>query len=157
MPTRPPDLFALLSVVARAADAHVLQALDAAGLPGLGGPHGHVLRRLLDGRPTVAELAQELATTPQAVSRTVRELVERGYVERGPAAGDRRRRPLRLTELGRRAVAVAEQVRGQLDDEVGRRAASGDVRAAVDVLVLAAEVLGDGGPAGRRRLPSPRG
>jgi len=49
---------------------------------------------------TMTELLRRLGITKQSLGRALGELVERGYVERHAGRGDRRRKPLTLTEKG---------------------------------------------------------
>ncbi len=66
-----------------------------------------VLRQLAvgEGRSTVSALARELAVDPAAVTRLVAQLTELGLVERQTDARDGRRRPVVLTEIGRRRLS----------------------------------------------------
>ena len=66
-----------------------------------------VLRQLAvaDGRSTVSALARELAVDPAAVTRLVAGLTRLGLVERESDARDGRRRPVVLTDEGRRRMA----------------------------------------------------
>jgi DNA-binding MarR family transcriptional regulator len=63
-----------------------------------------VLRQLAvsDGRSTVSELARELAVDPAAITRLVAQLTALGLTERESDARDARRRPVVLTDEGRR-------------------------------------------------------
>lgn len=49
---------------------------------------------------TVADLLSRLKITKQSLSRVVNDLLADGYLERRPAANDRRMRQLRLTDKG---------------------------------------------------------
>lgn len=49
---------------------------------------------------TVAQLLSVLKITKQSLARVLNDLLDAGYVERKPAAKDRRMRQLRLTEKG---------------------------------------------------------
>lgn len=71
------------------------------------------------------DLPYELGVTKQAVSQLVDNLVNRGFLERGPDPMDRRRNVLHLTERGREVAeamhrgveAVDQQLRQRLSDE----------------------------------------
>src|ERR1700735_4768890 len=52
------------------------------------------------------DLPSELGVTKQAVSQVIDLLVNRGYLEREPDPGDRRRVRLELTDRGKDAVAA---------------------------------------------------
>lgn len=71
------------------------------------GAQFEVLRQLAvaGGRSTAAALARELAVDPAAVTRLVTDLTRLGLVERENDARDRRRRPVVLTDEGRRRMA----------------------------------------------------
>lgn len=75
----------------------------------------------LEGLGTVA---RGLGTSKQAVSQLVDALVLRGYVERVPATGDRRRVVVDLTERGRAAAtatrAATDSVDAALAEKIGR-------------------------------------
>jgi DNA-binding MarR family transcriptional regulator/uncharacterized glyoxalase superfamily protein PhnB len=83
--------------------AFILAGIDAAGGP----RHG---------------LPSELGVTKQAVSQVIDLLVNRGYLEREPDSGDRRRVRLELTDRGKDAVAAVlrgvEAVDRQLEEVV---------------------------------------
>jgi DNA-binding MarR family transcriptional regulator/GNAT superfamily N-acetyltransferase len=59
--------------------------------------------------PTAAVLSDELGLDPGYLSRMVRRFEQQRLLERGRAAEDGRRRPLRLTPQGKRAFARLEQ------------------------------------------------
>jgi DNA-binding MarR family transcriptional regulator len=67
-----------------------------------------------------------MGVTQQAVSKTVRELEELGYVERRASDGDARVRVVTLTERGRSALETARSQRSELVEE--RRAELGEER-----------------------------
>jgi DNA-binding MarR family transcriptional regulator len=72
------------------------------------GAQFEVLRQLAvaDGRSTVSALARELSVDPAAVTRLVAQLTASGLVEREDDARDARRRPVVLTDEGRRRMAA---------------------------------------------------
>ena len=72
------------------------------------GAQFETLRQLAvaDGRSTVSALARELAVDPAAVTRLVAQLTGLGVVERESDARDGRRRPVVLTDEGRRRMAA---------------------------------------------------
>ncbi|MGY1794503.1 MarR family winged helix-turn-helix transcriptional regulator [Geodermatophilus sp. SYSU D00525] len=148
------DLASVLSLLGAAVDDAVLRALDGTGLRR---GHGYLVQRLLAGPATATEVAAELGVSQQAVSKTLRELADLGYV--GPAgdAEDRRWRPVALTPAGRRVVQVARETRADVDARV--RAAVGDERfeACRDVLLDALDVLGLGEQVRRRAVRPPDG
>lgn len=72
------------------------------------GAQFEILRQLAvaDGRSTVSVLARELAVDQAAVTRLVARLTALGVVERESDARDGRRRPVLLTDEGRRRMAA---------------------------------------------------
>lgn len=74
------------------------------------------------GTLTGREISDLLALNPMAASRSIERLEERGLLERHADAGDRRKRPVSLSEEGRRVYAgllpsigeVAENLYGGL-------------------------------------------
>ena len=149
------DLPTVVSLVGSAVDRRVLDSLTAAGIHGLRTGHGHVVQRLVAGPSTVGEIADAVGVTQQAVSKTVRELVDLGYVERSSDPLDRRRRPLALTPAGRRAVRVARRARTALHDEVAASVTTRDLAAARRVLGQLARALGLDDEIARRSVPAP--
>ena len=75
---------------------------------GLSGAQFEVLRELAlaDGRSTVSALARELGVDPAAISRLVSGLQRDGIVTRMSDERDGRRRPVVLTEDGRRLMVA---------------------------------------------------
>lgn len=149
------DLATWLSLVGAAVDAHVVESLHAAGLDGLRPGHGYVVQRLINGPATVGDIAAALAVSQQAVSKSVRELVALGYAEQREDPADRRRRPVRLTRRGLRAVDVARRTRADLATTVAARVGAVDVSAALRVARATAEVLGTGDRVRRRAVAPP--
>ena len=115
------DTGTLALFVGQAAAALVQEQLAAQGFGDLRFSHGYVFQHLIDGEPTVGELAAQLGMTQQGASKAVAELERLGYCERVADAADARvagsvradrgpgaRRPPR----GRRATA---RPRGDVD------------------------------------------
>jgi DNA-binding MarR family transcriptional regulator len=136
-----PDLglATLLSLLGSDVDAAVVQALEGTGLRR---GHGYLVQRLLVTPATATELAADLGVSQQAVSKSVKELLALGHVEFSPEAGDRRRRPVRLSAQGQDAVARARSARADIDARIVQQVGAGQVEAARAVLVEALEVLG---------------
>lgn len=139
-PVRPQDVDAVtaLNLVAVALSERATRLVADAGFPGLRPSYGRLFGRLQHGPRSVSDLARDLGVTSQAVSKTLRPLVEQGYltVERGE---DARSRIVALDDRGRRAVVAARAARravvADLDGRLGGR-----VGAVVPLLV---EVLDD--------------
>jgi DNA-binding MarR family transcriptional regulator len=79
---------------------------------GLGRNHRRVIH-FVARQPgmTLAELVDIVRLTKQSLSRTIKELETKGLITRGASQRDRRRRPLRLTELG---AELEERLNGGL-------------------------------------------
>jgi DNA-binding MarR family transcriptional regulator len=141
------ELTTLVSLTAPALDRTVLDRLAALGFDGVRVSHGYVVQRLLEGEPTISELADALGMTQQGASKQVLDLERLGYAERVPVPGDQRARAVRLTQRGRAMVAATRRVRAELEAEVVARvgerraaAARGALEALVDVLGLTERV-----------------
>lgn len=134
------DLATLAWLAGSAANDVFLERLRATGHPGVRISHGYVVQRLLDGTPTVSELATVLGITQQAVSKQVTELEQLGYVERRADPSDERVRRVALTRRGRNLIADARRIRTRLDrrlaDTVGQ-ARLDDARAVLVELIAA--------------------
>ncbi|HEX9795386.1 MAG TPA: MarR family transcriptional regulator [Anaerolineales bacterium] len=95
--------------------------------------HFQLMGHLYQGPSTLGDLAQWIAVSPPTLSRTVRTLEERGWVQRTPSSEDGRVVLAELTPAGRAAVegmkkAAVRQVAGYLtplsEDELGALAVS---------------------------------
>jgi DNA-binding MarR family transcriptional regulator len=83
-----------------------------------------VFQHLVGGAVTISTLAEKLGVTQQAVSKSVADLGNRGYVARRPDPADARARHVVLTERGEAVIAAARKHRAALDAEL--RQALGD-------------------------------
>lgn len=155
--SREPDLPVLVSLAGAAVDAHVLRVLDRHGLTGLRVRHGYVVQRLLVAPATATDLAADLGVTQQAMSKTVAELVRLGYVRTTVDPADRRRRPVELTEAGRRTVTVARRARAVLSRSLRRRVDPDALAAAGDVVHELLGLLDLDESVTRRAVPAPDG
>ena len=122
--------------------AQRLITADVAGLlddRGLGATHDLVLR-LVARRPGVAmvELKRTIAASKQTLSRVVAELEAKGLVALAKGDGDRRQRPVRITEAGLSILADVDQLRRRrlrrVFRAVGPQAVAG-FRQVLDVLL----------------------
>lgn len=66
-----------------------------------------------DGKITISELAKKTRVLPSAISRTLKRLEEKGYVERTVNKNDRRNTYVEITDRGRE---VAQEVREIMRD-----------------------------------------
>jgi DNA-binding MarR family transcriptional regulator len=132
------DLPTLAAIAGEAANRHLLGRLHAAGFDGIRISHGYIVQRLVDGEPTVGELAEQLGITQQAVSKSVAELESLGYVTRRPDVADSRVRRVALSERGRAMLA-----QGRADRKALEKRVSGDVSAAKSALVALLDATGE--------------
>ena len=101
-------------------------------------PQYRVLGLLSSGHERATELASKLAVTKPTLTSLIDGLVERGFVERGGADGDRRAVRLVITPAGSAAAdAAGRAMRAVLDDVLERCADPTGVLIALDDLRLA--------------------
>lgn len=97
--------------------------------------HYRVLGLLARGDERISRLAARLDVTKPTLTAIVENLVERGYLRRESADGDRRVVRLSLTEAGAAAMQTSGgELRALLDDLLARCADPGAVVAALDDL-----------------------
>lgn len=149
------DLPTLAWLAGSAANEHLLAQIRAAGHPRLRIAHGYVFQLLVDGTPTVGEIAAALAVTQQAASKSVLELEELGYVRRTADPADQRVRRVALTDDGRDAIEAARAARARLDERLAAGADRRTLRAARRVLVQLLEETGGVAAVSARRVHSP--
>ena len=87
-----------------------LARLAEAGFPRVTVSHAFAVQSIGSGIVTITALSAAMRMTPQAVSAIINHLVERGFVIRGPLAGDRRAKGLTLTDDGRRLALAIDAV-----------------------------------------------
>jgi len=115
-----------------------------------------VLRQLAvaDGRSTVSALARELAVDPAAITRVVAELGRLGLVEREKDARDGRRRPVVLTDEGRRRMGELHTALHQREWALAQGIDVGEIETATRVLrAMRAAVDALPRPLPQHRLP----
>lgn len=118
--------------------ARLARLLESHVTPDLTFPQYRVLGLLAGGDERSTALAARLAVAKPTVTSLVDSLVERGYVVRETAAGDRRVVRLAITPVGREALAATEvHLAGVLDDVVGRCPDPGAVVAALEQIRVA--------------------
>ena len=108
--TTEPDLAILLTAANRCVADRLVLAVSAVSNGAMRSSYGFVLRAVAAEEPTVSRLAELLGVSKQAASKLADDMVIAGFLQRGDDPVDRRRTPLRLTELGRRvrSTAIAE-------------------------------------------------
>lgn len=98
------------------------EALARAGYPDIQPTHGNNLFRHIDGDGSrITEIAERAQLTKQYIGNLAEYLEARGYVERIPDPTDGRAKIVRFTEQGRDVERVAEQVLGQIEEELTAR------------------------------------
>ena len=136
------------------ANRHVLTEMQRAGFGDLRESHGFLVQHLLRGPHSVGELAKLLGVSQQAVSKTVAELSQAGYLESQPGA-DARVRLVRLSERGHASVLASRRIREKLErrlaSKLGKKAETQLRRALTELLD---ELEGTEAVKGRR-VPSP--
>lgn len=99
------------------------ERLAARGHPGVRPAHDFALRAIAAGADSVSEVGRRTAVTKQAAAKTVSFLEENGYVVRGPAPGNVRRRVLAVTARGqalmREGEDVFDELRAEWEAQVG--------------------------------------
>jgi DNA-binding MarR family transcriptional regulator len=104
-----------------------------------------------------ADLTGELGVTKQAVSQLTDVLVGRGYLERGPDTGDRRRVALELTGRGREVVEAVVRGVDAVDGQLGERLPDGHVEAMRAGLIALAGIKAEDRATGAGlRRPDPK-
>jgi DNA-binding MarR family transcriptional regulator len=150
------DTGTLALFVGQAAAALVQERLAAQGFGDLRFSHGYVFQHLIDGEPTVGELAAQLGMTQQGASKAVAELERLGYCERVPDAADARIRRVRLTGRGQEAVAAARRARADLDERLASRFGKRRLAEHRDLLAGLLDELGGTAAVQRRAVRPPR-
>jgi DNA-binding MarR family transcriptional regulator len=86
------------------------------------------------------DLPAELGVTKQAVSQLIDVLVNRGYLERQPDPGDRRRVALELTERGQDALNAGVRGVDAVDHRLQERVSREQIEAMRSVLIALTEI-----------------
>jgi DNA-binding MarR family transcriptional regulator len=86
------------------------------------------------------DLSAELGVTKQAVSQLIDVLVSRGYLERQPDPGDRRRVALELTERGQEALNAGVRGMDAVDHRLQERVSRLQIEAMRSVLIALTEI-----------------
>ena len=117
MSTPRQQIGALLRFLLHDVRACIYEGVTAAGFDDLRPAHVTLFRWPgPDGRrPT--EVAADAQITKQALNDLLRDLEQRGYLERHPDPSDNRARIIRLTRRGKRLHKVAVGIHAQVEDE----------------------------------------
>ena len=117
---------------------------------------GFVFQHLIADPLPVTALAQRLAVTQQAASKTVADLERRGYVARMPDPSDARARLVVLTPQAQDAIEAARRHRAAVADELAERLGPRRVDAARRLLLDVVGEFGGADAVRRRQVRAPR-
>ena len=87
-----------------------------------------------NGQITISELASRAKMLPSAISRTLKGLEERGYVERNVNKNDRRNTYVELTEAGRQLTGEARQTMSDFGKSVMSQVDEADMKRLISYL-----------------------
>jgi len=87
-----------------------------------------------NGQITISELAARAKMLPPAISRTLKGLEERGYVERNVNKNDRRNTYVELTEAGRQLTEEARQTMSDFGKSVMSQVDEADMKRLISYL-----------------------
>ena len=87
-----------------------------------------------NGQITISELASRAKMLPSAISRTLKGLEERGYVERNVNKNDRRNTYVELTEAGRQLTEEARQTMSDFGKSVMSQVDEADMKRLISYL-----------------------
>lgn len=149
------DFATLVSLAGGIAASHLLRRTRADGHPSIRAPHGYVFQQLVEGEPTVGELAASLGMSQQAASKYVAELEHLGYVARRTDATDSRARRIALTAAGAAVIESGRRTRSELDAELAAELGPETLAAARAALTALLERTGGLEAIARRGVPLP--
>ncbi|MGC4092779.1 MAG: MarR family transcriptional regulator [Polyangiaceae bacterium] len=135
------------------ANRHVLSALARGGHAELRESHGFLFQHLLGAPRSVSELSKLMGITQQAVSKSVAELVQAGYLE-SQAGADARVKLVQLSERGRAALRSARRARAGLERRIEKRLGKARTAALRQALSELLQELGGFEAVATRRVPS---
>jgi DNA-binding MarR family transcriptional regulator len=148
------DIGLLCQVIATATSDRVLERLNDAGFDDVRVSHGFVIQGLLAGDATVTSLAERLGVSSQAVSKSVIELEERGYVARRRDLGDGRARTIELTDRAAAMLEVSRRARLDVQQEIAAHLGPANARTLARLLrTLSQGMGGEEAISGRRVRP----
>jgi DNA-binding MarR family transcriptional regulator len=136
------DIATLVMLTGAAAQQRITDQVHAAGFDDVRPAHGYVFQCLIDGQPTISEIARTLGMTQQGASKLVVDLEQRGYVSRVPDPRDNRARTVELTDRGRDCIGAARAARADLDAALVRSVGADEVGRLAGLLASLTEVLG---------------
>lgn len=143
-----PDLALLLLGSYRKLVDQAVRELNRRGYPDVTPTLHYAMTAISLGAKTGSELAQALAVSKQAASKTVTTLLERHFIESIPDPADSRRKRLTVTDLGHRVMEEGAAIFDALRD-------SWSEAAGPDALASLEQTLRDYNGAEAIRLDSP--
>jgi len=103
--------------------------------------HDFALRSIGAGADSAADLGRRMSVSKQAAAKTIKVLIDRGYVVRDEDPHDARRKRLRVTPLGfevlRQGEAIFDELRERWEQQIG-------VSELVTLESLLTSLVGDG-------------
>ena len=130
----------LLRAARKAYSTAIREAFADAGFDDMPRNGAFVLARVYDEDAHLATMTRELGISKQAVSQLIDAMVMRGYLDRSPDDGDRRRMVLHLTPRGQAAATVAWQAATGVDEELLSRLTPDGVAALRSGLIALCEI-----------------
>jgi DNA-binding MarR family transcriptional regulator len=127
------DLVLSALYVGHAFNDEMLVRLAEAGHSRLRFGHRMLFQQLRDGERSIGELATAMGVTQQAISKTVSELEELGYLQRQPGE-DARVRLVGLTPAAEDALSAARDARGEIVEQLREELGADRVDAATELL-----------------------
>ena len=112
---------ALLRAARRTYGSAVRAALADAGCDDVPRNGSYVLAAIARTGVPLSRIIQELGVSKQAAGQLVDALVARGYLDRAPDPGDRRRLTITLTPRGHAAAEVIRSAVGRVDADLAQR------------------------------------
>lgn len=149
------DLPVLVSLAAVSLQERARTWLAEDAMTGVRPSHGFVFQHLVEGAPTIGELAEALGVTQQSASKSVVELEGLGYVRRRPDESDSRVRRVELTDAGRHVVLRGREHRARLERDLVAEHGEQAVAAAREVLVSLLTATGGLDGVSRRSVRPP--
>lgn len=131
---------ALLRAARQTYAGAIREGFAAAGFDDIPRNGAFVLSALVHSGSPFSEIISSLGVSKQAASQLIDALVLRGYVDRAPDPGDRRRMTVTLTERGRAAGQAVRDSVEAVTREVATKVGADQVAVARTVLAAIIEV-----------------
>lgn len=134
-----PNLGVLLFLPYRHMEQRILDAVVAAGHP-VTLAQARVFQRVDAGGSRLTDLAAAAQVTKQTAGFLVDQLVAGGFVERVPDPTDARARLVRITARGYAAIAVAQSVQAEIEQEWRDHLGAAEVETLREMLLRLREI-----------------